>query len=112
LIKLVKDFHLRLSSKSICFFVALASISNSTENSSNGKNWHKFYRTLYAQKQATLRHQTKSSPFFHTAFVPLAPPGHPTHRVLFPDPTNAAPGGFHPFPSAIYRPIPPGIFRK
>ncbi len=93
-------------------FLALASISNSTENSSNVKDWHKLYRILYAQKQATLRHQTKSSPFFHTAFVPLVPPGHPTHRVLFPDPTNAAPPAFHPFSPTIYRPIPPGIFRK
>jgi hypothetical protein len=64
---------------------------------------------MYAQKQATLRHQTKASPFFHPALFPLAPPG---HRVIFPDPTNAAPTAFHPFPPAIYRPIPPGIFRK
>lgn len=84
----------------------------SAETSSNGKDWHKFYRILYAQKQSNLRHQNKSSPFFHTAFVPLAPPGHPTHRVIFPDPSNAASAGFHPFPPAIYRPIPPGIFRK
>ncbi|CAF1097175.1 unnamed protein product [Adineta steineri] len=86
----------------------LTSISSTIENSSNGKDWHKLYRIIYAQKQATLRHQTKSSPYFHTAFVPLPPPGHPTHRVLFPDPTNAA---LHPFPPTIYRPIPPGIFR-
>lgn len=82
------------------------------ENSSNGKDWHKFYRILYAQKQVNLRHQNKSSAFFHTAFVPFAPPGHPTHRVIFPDPTNATPAGFHPFPAPIYRPIPSGIFRK
>jgi len=101
-----------LKKKNIISFSALTSISNTTENNSNGKDWHKLYRIMYAQKQATLRYQTKSSPFFHAAFVPLAPPGHPTHRVIFPDPTNAAPAGFHPFPPAIYRPIPPGIFRK
>ncbi|CAF0813893.1 unnamed protein product [Rotaria sp. Silwood1] len=91
---------------------AITSVSNIAENSSNEKNWHKLYQIMYAQKQAILRHQTKYSPFFHTTFVPLAPPpGHPTHRVLFPDPTNAAPAAFHPFPPAIYRPIPPGVFR-
>ncbi|CAF0920628.1 unnamed protein product [Rotaria sp. Silwood1] len=90
---------------------AITSVSNIAENSSNEKNWHKLYQIMYAQKQAILRHQTKYSPFFHTTFVPLAPPpGHPTHRVLFPDPTNAAPAAFHPFPPAIYRPIPPGVF--
>ncbi len=113
LIKLVKfNFYFNIFFKKMFLFLALASISNSTENSSNVKDWHKLYRILYAQKQATLRHQTKSSPFFHTAFVPLVPPGHPTHRVLFPDPTNAAPPAFHPFSPTIYRPIPPGIFRK
>ncbi|CAF1006887.1 unnamed protein product [Rotaria sordida] len=91
---------------------AITSVSNTTQNSSNEKNWHKLYQIMYAQKQAILRHQTKYSPFFHTTFVPLAPPpGHPTHRVLFPDPTNAASAAFHPFPPAIYRPIPPGVFR-
>lgn len=71
------------------------------------------YQIMYAQKQAILRHQTKFSPIFHATYVPLAPPpGHPTHRVLFPDPTNAAPAAFHPFPPAIYRPMPPGVFRK
>ncbi len=63
---------------------------------------------MYAQKQATLRHQMKSSAFFHPTLFPLISPGHPTHRLLFPD-TSAT---FHPFPPAIYRPIPPGIFRK
>ncbi|UJR36366.1 hypothetical protein I4U23_029092 [Adineta vaga] len=92
-------------------FDKTASISNTIENSSNEKNWHKLYGTLYAQKQTPLRYQTKSSPYFHTTFLPLVPSGHPTHRVIFPDPTNTAPAGFHPFPPAIYRPIPPGIFR-
>ncbi|CAF0979595.1 unnamed protein product [Rotaria magnacalcarata] len=91
---------------------AIISASSTTENSSNEKNWHKLYQIIYAQKQAILRHQTKFSPMFHTTFVPIAPPpGHPAHRVIFPDPTNAATAGFHPFPSAIYRPIPPGVFR-
>ncbi len=93
-------------------FSALTSLLSTTENSSTGKNWNKLYRIMYAQKQATLRYQNKSSAFFHPTFLPLAPPGHSTHRVLFPDPTNAAPTAFHRFPPAIYRPIPPGIFRK
>ncbi|CAF3214162.1 unnamed protein product [Rotaria socialis] len=91
---------------------AIISASSTTENSSNEKNWHKLYLTIYAQKQVILRHQTKFSPVFHTTFVPIAPPpGHPAHRVIFPDPTNAATAAFHPFPPAIYRPIPPGVFR-
>ncbi|CAM4899091.1 unnamed protein product [Rotaria socialis] len=90
---------------------AIISASSTTENSSNEKNWHKLYLTIYAQKQVILRHQTKFSPMFHTTFVPIAPPpGHPAHRVIFPDPTNAATAAFHPFPPAIYRPIPPGVF--
>ncbi|CAM4892348.1 unnamed protein product [Rotaria socialis] len=90
---------------------AIISASSTTENSSNEKNWHKLYLTIYAQKQVILRHQTKFSPVFHTTFVPIAPPpGHPAHRVIFPDPTNAATAAFHPFPPAIYRPIPPGVF--
>ena len=89
--------------------LAITATSNTIENCSNEKNWHKLYGIIYAQKQASLRYQTKSSPYFHTAFLPIAPP---THRVLFPDPTNAGPAGFHPFPPAIYRPIPSGIFRK
>ncbi|CAF0782300.1 unnamed protein product [Adineta ricciae] len=86
---------------------AITATSNTIENCSNEKNWHKLYGIIYAQKQASLRYQTKSSPYFHTAFLSIAPP---THRVLFPDPSNAGPAGFHPFPPAIYRPIPSGIF--
>lgn len=80
----------------------------------HGKNWFKRYRIMYAQRQATLRHQIKSSAFLHPAFFslagPAAPPGHPAaaHRLLFPD-TSAT---YHPFSPAIYRPMPPTIFRK
>ena len=80
-------------------------ISNSTLKD---KNWHKFYRILYAQKQATIRHQLKtSSTLFHPPMFPLIPSGHPTHRFVFPDTSTT----FHPFPPAIYRPIPSGIVR-
>ncbi len=89
-------------------YLALVSIPHTPDSSTNGKNWYKLYRIMYAQKQATLRHQIKSSSFFHPALFPLIPPGHPTHRLLFPDTSPP----FHPFPPAIYRPIPPGIFRK
>ena len=67
---------------------------------------------MFAQRQATLRYQTKFPPFFHTTFIPLAPPGHPAHRVHFPDPTNATPNAFHPLPPTFYGPIAPGVFRK
>ncbi|CAF1359598.1 unnamed protein product [Adineta steineri] len=86
---------------------ALVSIPHTPDSSTNGKNWYKLYRIMYAQKQATLRHQIKSSPFFHPPLFPLIPPGHPTHRLLFPDTSPP----FHPFSPTIYRPIPPGIFR-
>ncbi|CAF0979372.1 unnamed protein product [Rotaria magnacalcarata] len=86
---------------------ALVSIPHTSESLPQDKNWYKLYRIMYAQKQATLRHQMKSSPFFHPTLFPLVPPGHPTHRLLFPD-TSAT---FHPFPPTIYRPIPPGIIR-
>lgn len=74
------------------------------ESSTNGKDWFKAYRILYAQKQATIRHQTKSSAFFHPTFVSLTP----THRFVIPETSP----NFHPFSPAIYRPIPSGIFRK
>jgi hypothetical protein len=93
-------------------FLALTSISHTIDVKPNEKNWLRFYRVMYAQKQVTLRHQTKSSAIFHPTVFPLLPTSHPTHRVLFPDPSNGASAGFHPFPAGIYRPIPSGIFRK
>ncbi|CAF3103112.1 unnamed protein product, partial [Rotaria sp. Silwood2] len=88
-------------------FEKAVSIPHTPDSSTHGKNWYKLYRIMYAQKQATLRHQIKSSPFFHPTLFPLVPPGHPTHRLLFPDTSTT----FHPFPPTIYRPIPPGIIR-
>ncbi|CAF4995291.1 unnamed protein product, partial [Rotaria sp. Silwood1] len=85
----------------------LVSIPHTSDSSTYGKNWYKLYRIMYAQKQATLRHQMKTSPFFHPTLFPLVPSGHPTHRLLFPDTSTT----FHPFPPTIYRPIPPGIIR-
>ena len=78
------------------------------DTSPQEKNWYKSYRMFYAQKQATLRHQWKSLPFVHPTLFPFIPSGHPPHRLLFPDTSQT----FHPFPPAIYRPIPSGIIRK
>ncbi|CAF0884604.1 unnamed protein product [Adineta ricciae] len=86
---------------------ALVSIPQTSDNAANEKNWQKLYRIMYAQKQPTPRHQIKSSPFFHPTLFSFFPPNHPTHRLLFPDTSPP----FHPFSPAIYRPIPPGIFR-
>jgi len=76
-------------------------------SSPEAKDWPKVYRQLYSQKP---RYQTKpSSPIY-----PIAPVfTYPTipHRIVFPDPNNAVPPAFHPYPPAIFRPIPPpGLF--
>lgn len=82
--------------------------SSAINSSPEPKDWPKFYRQLYSKKQ---RYQTKpSSPIY-----PIAPVfTYPTipHRIVFPDPNNAVPPAFHPYPPAIFRPIPPpGLFR-
>ncbi|UJR09741.1 hypothetical protein I4U23_013970 [Adineta vaga] len=86
---------------------ALVSIPHTPDSSANEKNWYKLYRIMYAQKQPAPRYQIKSSPFFHPTLFSFFPSNHPTHRLLFPDTSPS----FHPFSPAIYRPIPPGIFR-
>lgn len=88
--------------------LALVSIPSSPDTVTNGKNWFKLYRIMHAQKQPIPRHQFKSSSFFHPTLFSFFPPNHPTPRLLFPDTSPA----FHPFSPAIYRPMPPGIFRK
>lgn len=80
------------------------------DSNSQEKNWYKFYRVIYTQKQTFLKNQMKSSVIYHSPIIPVLPAA---HRLVFPDPTNGGTvSGFHPFSAPIYRPIPAGIFRK
>ena len=78
-------------------------------SSTEPRDWQKIYRQLYAQKP---RQQPTSSP----PIYPMAPvfAFAPTpNRIVFPDPNGVVPPGFHPYPTGIFRPVPPpGLFRK
>ncbi|CAF1551386.1 unnamed protein product [Didymodactylos carnosus] len=84
---------------------AIMSIS---QTDTTAGDWYQRYKTLYIQKQAVIKQQYKT-PLFHPSFFPI-PSAVQQHRLLFQDGVSLTAPTFHPLP--LYRPIPPGVFRK